>query len=154
MSGFGKIFGAWGKSSTAGQVPPNDPAWMKKAKAELGEREVPGPGNNPRIVEYLKATTVGDKYEVDATPWCAAFVRWVLNAPGSAAAKSLLTHGSKLNAPKYGCVAVLTRDGGGHVGFVMAWDEKNVTLLGGNQGDAVSIRDYPINRVIGWRWPS
>ncbi len=34
-------------------------------------------------------------------------------------AKSYLTWGEALDTPAYGCIAVFTRVGGGHVGFVV-----------------------------------
>ena len=39
----------------------------------------------------------------------------------------------------------------GHVGFVTAWDGTHVTLLGGNQGDAVCEHNFKIDVVRGWR---
>ena len=30
----------------------------------------------------------------------------------------------------------------------------NLMVLGGNQGDAVSIRPFALSRVAGYRWPS
>jgi hypothetical protein len=29
----------------------------------------------------------------------------------------------------------------------------NLMTLGGNQGDQVSIRPFPMSRVLGYRWP-
>lgn len=57
--------------------------------------------------------------------------------------------------PAYGCVVVFSREGGGHVGFVVGRDKNgNLMVLGGNQGDAVSIRPFPVSRVTCYRWPS
>jgi hypothetical protein len=43
----------------------------------------------------------------------------------------------------------------GHVGFFrqMSADGSKVYVLGGNQGDAVSIAAFPANKVLGYRWP-
>lgn len=57
--------------------------WLKIARKELGVRETSGSGDNPRIVEYLKSTTLGQPdNENDETPWCSAFVNWVLKQAG------------------------------------------------------------------------
>ncbi|EDR9795743.1 TIGR02594 family protein, partial [Salmonella enterica subsp. enterica serovar Zongo] len=60
----------------------------------------------------------------------------------------------QLLQPALGCVAVFTREGGGHVGFVVGQNEKgDLMVLGGNQSDAVNIRSFPRSRVSGYRWP-
>jgi hypothetical protein len=61
-----------------------------------------------------------------------------------------------LNYPAQGCVAVLTRDGGGHVAIVtgISSDGRAVRLLGGNQGDAVSGAWFATSRVKHWRAPA
>ena len=66
------------------------------------------------------------------------------------------TWGEPLNYPAQGCVAVLTRDGGGHVAVVtgISRDGKSVRLLGGNQGDAVRESWFPTQRVKFWRAPA
>jgi hypothetical protein len=43
----------------------------------------------------------------------------------------------------------------GHVGFVAGQDRAgNLMVLGGNQGDAVSIKPFARGRVLGFRWPA
>ena len=37
---------------------PGDPSWMAIANSEIGVKEYPGNGENPRIVEYLKSTNL------------------------------------------------------------------------------------------------
>ena len=39
----------------------------------------------------------------------------------------------------------------GHVGFYAGEEGNNVLVLGGNQSDAVNIRPFPWNRVLGIR---
>lgn len=166
MSGFG----GWASGFLSGQknppkeAPPvvsepvGDYPWMIKAKAEIGVKETPGPGNTPRVLEYLRATDLDkDDASQDATPWCSAFVSWVLPDGGthSAWARSYIKYGIKLSEPKYGCICVLSRGpDSGHVGFLIKADDNTVTLLGGNQGDAVSIASFSRDRVLAFRWPS
>jgi uncharacterized protein (TIGR02594 family) len=65
-----------------------------------------------------------------------------------------LLWGLKLNLPAPGCVVVFSREGGGHVGFVVGKDvEGNLLVLGGNQGDEVNIKAFGVDRVSGYRWP-
>jgi hypothetical protein len=49
---------------------------------------------------------------------------------------------------------VFSRDGGGHVGFVVGQRENgDLMVLGGNQSDAINIRAFQRSRVSGYRWP-
>lgn len=141
----------------------DDPPWLAIAKREIGVKEIAGPGDHPRIVEYLAATRITPALHRDETPWCAAFVTWVLESAGiastrSAAARSYLTWGQELAEPKRGCIAVLTRPGAdhagaGHVGFYVGSSDEDVLLLGGNQMNAVCMRLYARERVLSYRWP-
>jgi uncharacterized protein (TIGR02594 family) len=74
----------------------------------------------------------------------------------SGTAKNFLKWGVPLGHPVVGCIAVFDRlGGGGHVGFVVGRDEYwRLMVLGGNQGDAVSIQPFVLSRVVGYRWPA
>jgi uncharacterized protein (TIGR02594 family) len=97
----------------------------------------------------------------DETPWCAAFVGWCLEragvpGTGKANARSYLDWGGPLMKPRPGCIVVFSRGGNqaqGHVGFALREMAGRIDVLGGNQGDAVSIQRYPRDRLLGWRWP-
>jgi hypothetical protein len=60
--------------------------------------------------------------------------------------------------PRVGCITVLWRDDPtgwrGHVGFYLQHDRTHVQLLGGNQLDAVREHRYPLDTVLGHRWPA
>ena len=137
----------------------NEPRWLAEARKYLGLREVKGSEHNPKILEMWKAIKRGGIKD-DETPWCAAFVGACLEwsgVPSSRfeAAKSYLSWGVPLTHPEVGCIVVFTRDGGGHVGFVVGKDEKGrLMVLGGNQGDAVNIKAFGFDRVSGYRWPA
>ena len=132
--------------------------WIKEARRFIGEREIKGPKHNPLIVQWWKDIKRGGIRD-DETPWCAAFTGAMLEHVGIRStrfesAKSYLDWGIELKEPAYGCVVVFTRTGGGHVGFVVGRDEKgNLLVLGGNQGDAVSVAAFSVSRVSGYRWP-
>lgn len=110
------------------------------------------------IKEFIK-TTIGK--DTGLAPWCAAFVNSVLKeqgieGTGSLAARSFLTRGTPVSDPKKGDVVVLSRGSDptkGHVGFYVGPGEKEgyIKVLGGNQNDAVSIKEFPVERVLGYR---
>lgn len=132
--------------------------WYDTALKEIGTKEKSGDADNKRIVEYQKSTTL--MATDDETPWCSAFVCWCLEKTGykstnSSWAKSFLKYGTKMETPKQGCIAVLTRGPkNGHVAFYIEHNENGtVSLLGGNQSNSVSIKSYPASMVLGYRWP-
>jgi len=132
--------------------------WIAEARKHIGLREVKGGQHNPLILQFWKDIKRGGIKD-DETPWCAAFVGAMLERTGVQStrfesARSYLDWGRHLDAPAYGCVVVFTRDGGGHVGFVVGKTPSgDLLVLGGNQGDAVCIRAFPTSRVSGYRWP-
>ncbi len=134
--------------------------WMPIALQEVGVKEYAGASDNPRIVEYLSSTTLSavDRSN-DETPWCSAFVNWCVVKAGyegtdSAWAKSWLNWGKVLKKPRRGCIAVFTRNGGGHVAFFVGKTSSGIKVLGGNQSDAVKISTYPASRLLGYRLPA
>jgi uncharacterized protein (TIGR02594 family) len=130
---------------------------MDHAFAERGVKELLGQGSNPRVLEYLRTTTLPAKLAADdETPWCSAFVNWCVTRSGlkgtdSAAARSWLTWGQPLEVPRRGCVAVLSRAGGGHVGFYLRTVGSTLHLFGGNQNNLVGTRAYDRSRLLGYR---
>lgn len=133
-------------------------AWLDEARRHVGTREIPGARHEPKILQWWKAIKRGG-IKSDEVPWCAAFVGGCLEAVGIVSsryesARSYLTWGKKLHAPVVGCVVVFSRDGGGHVAFVVGQDKAgNLMCLGGNQGNAVTIAGFSKERVVGYRWP-
>ncbi|MFG1246811.1 NlpC/P60 family protein [Xanthobacter flavus] len=138
-----------------------DTPWIAHARTFLGLREVPGARHNATILGWWQK--IFADFRDDETPWCAAFVGGVLEEVGikstrSAAARSYLKWGQPLNRPVPGCVVVFWRGSpsgwSGHVGFVVGKDaDGNLMVLGGNQGDAVNIKPFGRDRVLGYRWP-
>lgn len=135
--------------------------WLDIAKGEIGTAEVKGVKNNPKIMEYHKSTLL--KATSDEVPWCAAFVGWCLMSAGvkstlSAVARSYLSLGKVLKDPEIGCIVILRRGSSkwqGHVGFYMgSLGQGTIEVLGGNQGDKVSIQTFLKEKVLGYRMPS
>lgn len=137
------------------------PAWLAAAWAELGQREVAGSADNARIRAFFR--DVGQPASLhDEVAWCAAFVGACLERAGLASTRSLMARsylrwGANLDQGRFGAIAVLSRGSdpaAGHVGFLLGETDKHVVLLGGNQGDAVSVAAFPKARLLGLRWPS
>lgn len=131
-------------------------SWLKIAEGEIGQREKAGNMENQRIVEYHATTTL--RATKDEIPWCSSFVNWVMlksgyNITRSAAAKSWAKYGVECK-PHVGCIVVMTRPGGNHVGFYIGKKNKRVLLLGGNQSNSVNVTSFPENVVIGYRIPA
>lgn len=137
----------------------SEPKWLTEARRYIGEREIKGARHNPLIVQ-MWADIHRRGIDNDETPWCAAFVGAVLEHTGIKSTRfesagSYRGWGSQLLQPALGCVAVFTRDGGGHVGFVVGQNQRgDLMVLGGNQSDAVNIRSFSRSRVSGYRWPA
>lgn len=96
-----------------------------------------------------------------AVPWCGAFVARCIAEAGLPyakqwyRAKAWATWGEPLAYAVLGCIVVFERQGGGHVGFVVGRDPRGrLMVLGGNQGDRVSIVPFDPTRVIALRWPA
>jgi uncharacterized protein (TIGR02594 family) len=132
------------------------------AKSEIGQKEVGGPQHNSRIVEYHQ--TVSLKAKTDEVAWCSSFVNWCfLKAnlshlrSGSSMARSWLKFGAPVleKDVKEGDVVIFWRDKldgpYGHVGFVVKVGSTTVSVLGGNQSNAVNVTKYLKSRVLGYR---
>ena len=109
--------------------------------------------------DYL--TTGGANLDPATTAWCAAFVNSTLaqsggKGTGSNMARSFLDWGVGVDEPQRGDVAVFSRGDPngpyGHVGFFDGYNEDGtIRILGGNQGDAVSIASYSPDQLLGFR---
>lgn len=123
-----------------------------------GVHELDDPAEHPRIVEYLKTVGLGPD---DETSWCSAFVCWAMTQAQvptigvTGAARSWLKWGRAVTTPQVGDVVVLWRGSRtswqGHVGIYVGGSGGAVLLLGGNQGDAVTIAPFSVERVLGYR---
>lgn len=149
------------KAAAPLKAEPAEPAWLTLARGDLGTVEGIGKANNPKVVRYFADAGFAGVKD-DATAWCAAFVGAELkragHAPsGSLAARSYEAWGVGLAKPVLGCVATKKRAGSswqGHVGFVVGADASHIILLGGNQGDQVSVAAFARSEFTSFRWPS
>jgi uncharacterized protein (TIGR02594 family) len=139
----------------------DDARWLIEAWREFGERERPGSAENPRIVALFRDAGHASVTK-DETAWCAAFCGACLERAGirstrSLMARSYLEWGARLDVPRMGAIAVFSRGSDpalGHVGFYLGEAGSDVVLLGGNQGNAVSVTRYPKSRLLALRWPA
>lgn len=134
--------------------------WMPIARGEIGVKEAAGAADNPRIVEYLRTTSLDeDEARNDETPWCSGFVNWCVERAGyagtdSAAAASWLHWGQPTDTPTEGAIAVFRRPGGNHVAFYLGEKDGGIEVLGGNQSDAVNIKVKDRADLRGFRIPA
>lgn len=133
--------------------------WIEEARKYLGLNEIPGPKHNATILSWLSQLKAW--WKEDETPWCGTFVAHCIRESDLAIpqywmrAKAWADWGMKLKAAIPGCIVVFEREGGGHVGFVVGRDQKgNIMVLGGNQGNRVSIAPFSTARVIAYVWPT
>jgi uncharacterized protein (TIGR02594 family) len=139
-----------------------EPDWLIIARQELGVAEKPGTDHNERILEYHSKT--GLHAGSDEVAWCSSFVNWCMDktgraGTGSAAARSWANWGTKLDAPKPGCIVVFRRHdpnnpNAGHVAFFLRRRAPLVDVLGGNQSNSVRVSGYSMNDVLTYRWPN
>lgn len=137
-----------------------DPVWLREAQRHLGTHEWPGRRHNPAVVQFFARAGFGGIRD-DETPWCAAFINAVMAAchlptTGKLTARSFLNWGEEIAEPKYGAVAVFRRGRStwqGHVGLAVDHDATHISVLGGNQSNAVTIARYPRSKLLGFRWP-
>jgi uncharacterized protein (TIGR02594 family) len=133
--------------------------WLAIAQHELTHQDTTrlgSAGDNRRILMYLRSVRglgPGDMH--DETFWCSTFVNWCVEKAGvdgtdSAWARSWLGWGRRIATPTKGCIVVFKRGSGGHVGFYLGGREGAVKVLGGNQGNRVSITS-DARTVLGYR---
>jgi uncharacterized protein (TIGR02594 family) len=138
------------------------PAWLEVAERYIGTKEYPGAGNNPVILQWASKTArfLGISYKQDSVPWCGLFTAFCINEVGlvpvkvAVRASEWAKFGVAVREPVLGAIAVFTREGGGHVGFVVGHDADALHVLGGNQSDAVNVQRIAKSRCSAMRYPA
>lgn len=137
--------------------------WFQEARRLIGVREKVGPGNNPVIIDW--ASNADIDYGDDEIPWCGLFVAHCMTSTlrdeplprNPLGARSWERFGAPCTE-QLGAVIVFWRerlDGWqGHVGLYAGQDNTAYHVLGGNQGDAVSITRIAKGRKLALRWPA
>lgn len=135
-----------------------EPKWLTLARKHIGLQEAPGGGDNPIVVQMF-ADAGHPQVKSDSVAWCAAFVGAMLKragvkGTGSLAARSYLKWGVETHDPEPGDIVVLARGSSptaGHVGFFIREVGSSIEILGGNQGNSVSIARFPSSSLLGYR---
>jgi uncharacterized protein (TIGR02594 family) len=133
---------------------------MAIAIAEEGVKERLGPRDNPDVLKYI-ATIVPSWNPLfrDSTPWCSAFVNWVLRQTypsyrgQRARARAWKTYGAPVSKAlaRYGDIVIIERGIpgiGGHVGFFLRYEGDFVVLFGGNQRNMVCEAKYHRHKIL------
>lgn len=140
------------------------PKVITEAVKWLGLIEGAGSADNPWIIRWARyfGGWIASFYTKDSIPWCGLFVGYIVARSGKPKNAKMLSARSWDNwghkregAPMLGDILVFWRgrpDGtSGHVGFYVAEDDEAYHVLGGNQGDSVSITRISKNRLISAR---
>lgn len=135
---------------------------INRSRSDAAEAAAQVPGAAAVLLEALRwrgrtARQIGLPTQL----WCADFMNFVLRRSGgkgtsSRAARSFLQYGKKLDGPRVGAIAIMSRKGpnSGHVGIVRGTDGKgNPILVSGNHGPTVMQSMYPKERVLAYVMP-
>ena len=137
--------------------------WLSEARRLIGLKEVVGHTSNPTILQMAQDLDID--YKDDDIAWCGLFVAHCIasqlpdeSLPNNPlGARNWAKFGKEIS-PSLGAIMVFWRgkkDGWqGHVGFYYGEDNKNYYILGGNQGNSVSIAKIDKTRLLAARWPS
>lgn len=143
------------------------PRTIQLGLAEFGVVEVVGRGSNKTIIgwrdELNQAGVVITGYSDDDIAWCGLYAAIIaFRRKGKASevvldplwARNWAQYGAKVQQACLGDVLVFSRPGGGgHVAFYIAEDAEAYHVLGGNQGNRVSITRVAKDRCIAIRRP-
>jgi uncharacterized protein (TIGR02594 family) len=117
-----------------------------------------------KLAAWLKSDgkTLGDP---TALPWCGDAVETAIKKavpaepfPGAVGENPYFArnwaHFGRACGLVYGCIGVFSRGPtSGHVGFLIGQDADEVFVLGGNQGDSISVVAIAKSRLLATRWP-
>lgn len=121
------------------------PQILVQAVKMLGTKEIVGKEHNPVIMGWAKELGLQKVYTADEIPWCGLAVAYAAHKAGVQVVDKPLwalnwaKFGNKVSEPMLGDVLTFKRDGGGHVGIYVGEDKDCYHVLGGNQGNAMSV---------------
>jgi uncharacterized protein (TIGR02594 family) len=141
-------------------VQPLEP--MARSRTDAVEAAAQVPGAAMVLLEALRwRGRTAKQLGLPTQLWCADFMNFVLKKAGakgtsSRAARSFLQFGKKLDGPRVGAIAIMSRKGPntGHVGVVRGTDgQGNPILVSGNHGPTVMQSVYPKHKVLAYVMP-
>jgi uncharacterized protein (TIGR02594 family) len=134
------------------------PKHLLKAIELYGTKEIVGPKHNPVIMGWAKELGI-TYYKNDEIPWCGLFMAIVIKRADRTPVKdplralSWVNFGKEVKDPMLGDILTFKRDGGGHVGIYCGENKSVYYVLGGNQGNTVSIVPIAKSRLFEVRRP-
>lgn len=122
------------------------PKMLLEAVALFGTREFVGARHNPVILGWAKEIGQPDCTS-DETAWCGLFAGvcahragWAARPKGNALwTRNRASWGTMADRPMLGDVLVFPRSAGGHMALYVGEDPRQFHILGGNQGNEVTI---------------
>jgi uncharacterized protein (TIGR02594 family) len=142
----------------------DDPTWLTQINNREGLAELPGPENNPWIIEAFKLCGLPSELQDDnKTSWCSAGLNKImdevgLRGTGDARAESWCEWGGMLWIAKKGAICVFCDAGNYHVTVlndtetVTIRGEKYYSCIGCNQSDRIKISLYKVKSLMCMRW--
>lgn len=141
---------------------PDMPKMITEGLKLYGIHEVVGPQHNATILGWGDAIGIGHLVNDDEQAWCGLFVAYVatraqkyLPMKGWDLLRALewVRFGTAVKTAALGDVLIFVREGGGHVGIYVGEDATHYHVLGGNQGNQVSITRIAKTRLKAIRRP-
>lgn len=131
------------------------PRMLVEAVALYGTKEREGDDNNPVIMDWAREINAHG-YNADSVPWCGLFVAVCAKRAGKKIPENPLWARNWCgwgdpSEKELGAVMVFSRGSGGHVALYVGEDSECYHVIGGNQGDSVSITRIRKDRLIGCR---
>lgn len=135
---------------------------VTRSRTDAADAAAQVPGAGLVLLEALRWRGRSAKQlGLPAKLWCADFMNFVIRQAGakgtrSRAARSFLEFGKKLDGPRVGAIAIMSRAGpnNGHVGVVRGTDgQGNPIVVSGNHGPVVTQSVYPKHKVLAYVMP-
>lgn len=130
------------------------PKMLLEALKLYGVTEKAGSSDNPTILAWARELGIKD-YTADSIPWCGLFIAIIAKRADKTVvdqplwARNWSNFGKKRDIAMLGDVLVFKRsNGAGHVGLYAGETKTKYYVLGGNQGDKVSIVPILKSRLI------
>lgn len=159
------------------------PPWLAAMRAITGMTETPGSADNPHIMmmadyvarKYPHQAAYAECYTGDDVAWCGLTIAFCMSVAdvepvfgptdtdrwlwAQAWCSCDYWRADEITEPCTGALIVMTRDGGGHVTLMEAYDDGSFLKdgyyqgRGGNQGDMVNVSKQAKSSVLALMWP-
>ena len=140
------------------------PRHMQIAYDLIGTKEIIGTQHSPIIMHWAKELGLDKIYTNDELAWCGLFFAYVMAKAGRRVVLPGNDRYDYLRALKYqdvvnvvevpegqecvGDILIFKRPEGGHIGFCASMSADTYNVLGGNQGNQVSLTNIIKSRCV------